>query len=203
LLFIVLLIKFFAMSILLLKISTVQIGVPFRAGLDATPTGDVSIIQMRDTSSPVITAKSLARADVDIKGEHHWVLPGDIVFRSRGLSTTSSIVRDVPQRTIAAAPLMRIRVTATDVVHPEYLNWYLNQRPAQIYFANNAKGTMQMMVDKTTLENLEITVPSLSRQEHVISLSRLVDQEQELMKTLTHKYRQRTNSLLLKLVENA
>jgi restriction endonuclease S subunit len=97
---------------------------------------------------------------------------------------------------------MRIRVTAPDVLLPEYLNWYLNQPPAQVYFNNNAKGTMQMMVDKTTLENLEISVPSLKQQELITTIASLADQEQQLMLRLTRKYQQCTNGMLLKLAEN-
>jgi len=158
---------------------------------------------MRDTSSPVVSTEQLARADVQLKTGHHQVLPGDILFRSRGQSTTASIVREALPNTIAAAPLMRIRVTATNLVLPEYLNWYLNQRPAQAYFTNNAKGTMQMMVDKSTLENLEVAVPSLEKQHQIVALADLMDQEQSLMQKLSDKHRQRTNRLLLKLAENA
>lgn len=180
-----------------------QVGVPFRAGLDASPSGGTYVIQMRDTSSPVVSTEQLARADVQLKSGHHQVLPGDILFRSRGQSTTASIIRDVPPNTIAAAPLMRIRVTAADIVIPEYLNWYLNQRPAQAYFSNHAKGTMQMMVDKSTLENLEVAIPTLEKQKQIMTLADLMDQEQRLMQKLSDKHRQRTNSLLLKLAENA
>lgn len=189
------------MRILLVQIAVVQVGVPFRAGLDAALDGHTHVIQMRDTSSPVVSTENLARADVQLKGGHHQVLPGDILFRSRGQSTTASIVREAPPNTIAAAPLMRVRVTATDIILPEYLNWYLNQRPAQTYFTNNAKGTMQMMVDKATLENLEVAVPSLEKQHQIIALADLMDREQRLMQTLSNKHRQRTNSLLLKLAE--
>ena len=190
------------MPILLLQIAVVQVGVPFRAGLDATLSGGTYVIQMRDTSSPVVSTEQLARADVQLKTGHHQILPGDILFRSRGQSTTASIVREAPPNTIAAAPLMRIRVTAPNIVFPEYLNWYLNQRPAQAYFANNAKGTMQMMVDKTTLENLEVAIPSLEKQDQIMTLAGLMDQEQRLIHQLSDKHRQRTSSLLLKLAEN-
>lgn len=190
------------MPILLLQISLVQVGVPFRAGLDAVQNGEVSVIQMRDTYSPVVDMGNLVRTDVEIKGEHHWIQIGDIVFRSRGMTTTASIVRDAPPKTIAAAPLMRIRVSATELVVPEYLNWYLNQPAAQAYFANNAKGTMQMMVDKTTLENLEVFVPPLELQQHVVALAELADREQHLMNALTEKHRRLTNTLIQKMLEN-
>lgn len=190
------------MPILLLQVAVMQVGVPFRAGLDASPSGGTYVIQMRDTSSPVVSTEQLARADVQLKTSHHQVLPGDILFRSRGQSTTASVVREAPPNTIAAAPLMRIRVTAPNIVLPEYLNWYLNQRPAQTYFTNYAKGTMQMMVDKTTLENLEVAIPSLDKQKQIMALADLMEQEQGLMQKLSEKRRQRTNSLLLKLAEN-
>lgn len=189
------------MNILLVQISLVQVGVPFRAGLDIVANGDVAVIQMRDTSQPTVDLGALARADVELKGDRHWIQTGDILFRSRGLSTTASIVRDAPPKTVAAAPLMRIRVTAIDLVLPEYLNWYLNQSPAQAYFSNQAKGTMQMMVDKTTLENLEVSLPSLETQRHIVALAGLADREQGLMHILAEKHRKLTNKMILQLLE--
>jgi restriction endonuclease S subunit len=72
---------------------------------------------------------------------------------------------DDPGKAVVAAPLLRIRITSPDRILPEYLNWYISQRDAQVFFNSSAKGTLQKMISKQAIEELEISLPSLAPQD--------------------------------------
>ena len=58
--------------------------------------------------------------------DRHLVKRKDLIFRSRGQTTTAAIIDTEIGPAIVAAPLLRIRVTSKHVL-PEYLYWFVNQ----------------------------------------------------------------------------
>lgn len=122
--------------------------------------------------------------------EHHLVQRGDLVFRSRGLLATSAVLLDNPGEAVVAAPLLRIRVTKLGRMLPEYLNWYISQREAQIFLTSRAEGTVQKMISKQAIEDLEVVLPSLEKQKIIVELATLSAREQTLLHALAHKRKQ-------------
>jgi len=189
------------MKIKLKKIAAIQSGYSFRARLESMPSGSIAVIQMKDlTDSNQVCCDQLVKIDVDVPKAHHLVRPGDLLFRSRGLTNNSALVVDDPGSAVLAAPLLRIRVTSNSVL-PEYLNWYISQAPAQSYFASCAEGTALKMISKQSLENLEVCVPSIARQRLVVEMASLAAQEQRILKTLTEKRNHYISSTLLQLAQ--
>ena len=189
------------MKTILKNIVDVQAGYSFRARLESMETGSVAVIQMKDlASSNRVCCDELVKVDMDAPKGHHLVRPGDLIFRSRGLTSTSALLVDDPGVAVLAAPLLRIRIT-NDVILPEYLNWYISQLPAQSYFASCAEGTALKMISKQSLENLEMFVPSIARQRLVVEMATLAAEEQRILKTLTEKRNQYISSKLLQLAQ--
>jgi hypothetical protein len=187
-------------KVALQKIASIQIGYSFRGRLDAASTGSVAVIQMKDLVDDQVDLSGLLRVDMGQPKIHHLVRVGDLIFRSRGVTSTCAILLGDPGETIVAAPLFRIRVN-DDLVLSKYLNWYINQPPAQAYLASHAKGTAQKMISKDVLEGLEIVVPSLERQKAIITLAALAGEEQNLMKKLTEKRMQHISAKLLEMAQ--
>ena len=129
--------------------------------------------------------------------EHHLARKGDLVFRSRGHRATSAVLLDDPGNTVVAAPLLRIRVTKPDKVLPEYLNWYISQRDAQIFLTSRAKGTVQKMINKQAIEDLEVALPSLEKQKNIVELATLSAREQTLLHALADKREQYISTVLM------
>lgn len=185
------------MKIELSKIVSIQSGFSFRIRLESMETGLVAVIQMKDlTSTNQVCCDELVKVDMDTPKGHHLVRPGDLIFRSRGLTSTSALLVDDPGVAVLAAPLLRIRVTNNSIL-PEYLNWYISQPPAQSYFASCAEGTALKMISKQSLENLEVIVPSIARQQLVVEMASMAAEEQRILKTLTEKRKQYISSKLL------
>jgi hypothetical protein len=189
------------MKITLGKISTVRTGYSFRSRLESMVSGAIAVIQMKDlTSANRVCCEELTRVDMEIPKELHLVKPGDLIFRSRGLTNSSALLVDNPGDAVLAAPLLRIRLTSNRVL-PEYLNWYISQFPAQSYFASCAEGTALKMISKQSLENLEVLVPSVARQRLIVELAALACEEQRILAKLAKKRYQYVSATLLKMTQ--
>ena len=181
-------------------IASVKIGYFFRERLETVTSGTVAVIQMKDLVADVVDPSGLVRIDMERPREHHLVRVGDLVFRSRGVTNTCAILLDDPGSAVVSAPLFRIRVADRRVL-PQYLNWYINQPPAQAFLASHAKGTAQKMISKDALEDLEVFVPSLERQRAIVEVAALAEQEQNLMKKLAEKRRQFLSAKLIEMAQ--
>jgi restriction endonuclease S subunit len=184
-------------------IAFIQMGYSFRTRLESMDSGTVSVIQMKDlTDQNRVDIKALVLIDMENPRDHHLVRTGDLIFRSRGLTTNSAILLDDPGTAVVAAPLLRIRVKDRDLM-PEYLNWFISQKPAQTFFASRAKGTAQRMISKEALEELEVFVPPLDRQRAIITMAALAEKEQHIMEKLAGKRRQYVSITLIRLAQGA
>ena len=67
------------------------------------------------------------------------------------------------------------------IILPEYLTWFLNNPAAQNILKRNAIGSSIASISKVVLENLEITVPPISKQQEILELSRLSRKENEIL----------------------
>ena len=180
------------------KLATVQMGYSFRSRLEASEGGGVAVIQMKDLlDDNTVGCDDLVKIDLGAVKEHHLAQRGDLVFRSRGHVTTAAVLLEDPGKAVVAAPLLRIRVAKPDKVLPEYLNWYISQRDAQIFLTSRAKGTVQKMISKQAIEDLEVVLPSLEKQKNIVELATLSAREQTLLHTLADKREQYISAVLM------
>ena len=183
------------------NIAAIQMGYSFRSRLEIFGAGSVAVIQMKDlTDENIVDLRGLMHIDLEKLSGHHLAKPGDIMFRSRGLTSTAAILADDPGVAVVAAPLLRIRVTDNRVL-PMYLHWFINQPPAQAFLASHAKGTAQKMISKKALENMEITIPPLERQRAIMGVAALAAQEKYLMERLADKRNQCISAILMQRAE--
>ena len=180
------------------KLATVQMGYSFRSRLEASEGGGVAVIQMKDLlDDNTVGCDGLVRINMEAIKDHHIAQRGDLVFRSRGSLTTAAVLLEDPGKAVVAAPLLRIRVTKPDKILPEYLNWYISQRDAQIFLTSRAKGTVQKMISKQAIEDLEVALPTLEKQKNIVELATLSDREQTLLHTLADKREQYISTVLM------
>ena len=180
------------------EITSVQMGYSFRSRLEASEGGGVAVIQMKDLlDDNTVGCDGLVRINMEAMKEHHLAQRGDLVFRSRGSLTTAAVLLEDPGKAVVAAPLLRIRVTKKDLVLPEYLNWYISQRDAQIFLTSRAKGTVQKMISKQAIEDLEVALPSLEKQKNIVELAMLSAREKALLHTMADKREQYISTVLM------
>jgi restriction endonuclease S subunit len=182
------------------KIASIQMGYSFRFRIESNESGSIPVIQMKDLREDKVDCSQLVKTEIPDFKEHHAIKDGDIIFRSRGPSSTSAIFKEKVSPAVVAAPLLRIRVTHKGVL-PEYVHWFINQEPAQNFFSSQAKGTAQKMIGIETLKDLEIIIPPLETQKFIVELAELADKEQRLIKELAGKRKIYLDKILLKLSE--
>ena len=174
-------------------------GYSFRSRLEVSKRGEVAVIQMKDLRDDnTVGCDGLTMIDMESVKDHHLVRKGELLFRSRGLVSNSAIVLEDPGRAIVAAPLLRIRITKSDRFLPEYLNWYLSQREAQMFLTSRAIGSAQKMISKEVLEELELFLPSLEKQKKIVELASLSAREQALLVGLAEKRKLYISKILLR-----
>lgn len=163
----------------LAQLAKIRTGYSFRSRVENDPNGEIRILQMKDLDDVERgCTNGLTRMSAPDAKAHHMVQVGDLVFRSRGVSYGTALIRELPDPAVLAAPLLLVRAVH---VLPRYLHWYLNLASTQSAIEAEAKGTSTRMVSKSTLEKLPIPVPSLERQQHIAAVAQLAEEEQALL----------------------
>lgn len=189
------------MKIKLKNIANIQLGYSFRTKIQRESNGNVRIIQMKDlTNNFRVNLNSLDKIDLDDYGNRHLVQKGDIIFKARGNDTTACFLENDVRNTILAAPLLKIRIESKNIL-PEFIFWYLNQKTAQNYFNSRSKGTAQKMINKQSIEELEIEIPSLGQQHKIVEIAQLAEKEQKLLENLRIKKNEYISTILLNKVK--
>lgn len=180
------------------NIAEIQMGYSFRARIEQDSDGDVAVVQMKDLADDnTVNLGDVAKTVMPDVKEHHFLKEGDLIFRSRGLLSTSAIYLGGVERAVVAAPLIRIRVSDTGKVLPEYLNWYIAQKDAQVFFSSRGQGTSHRMIDVETIGDLQIPLPTLDVQRKIVELADLACREKIIMNTLAIKYEQKITKILM------
>jgi restriction endonuclease S subunit len=159
-------------------------GYQFRNEFSELPPGDWKFIQMRDIDSGnIINPDSVIGIDFKIKdstSDKYLLKKGDILFKNRGAKNSAAVFNlDWPQ-VIASHQFLIIRLTDAGII-PEYLAWYINSETARSYFKQQAAGTTTLLVQKRTLEELEIVVPAIDSQKNIIRIESLQRKEKSLI----------------------
>jgi len=188
------------MKITLSQLADIDFGYSFRSKIENEIKGGISVIQMKDLSGD---NGSLQESSVKINKEQikdPFILQkNDVIFRSRGVTNTAVLLGQEIGQAILAAPLMRLRVKS-DRILPEYLCWFINQKPAQAFLESRARGTAQRMVTKQSLAELKVDVPPIERQTAIVEMTDMMRQEQKLMASIAKKRRQYVEEQLLYLI---
>lgn len=182
------------------ELAEIRTGYPFRSRLEHDPAGAVVVIQMKDIDdSDLLHPEHAIRVHLPQGKESHLLQPGDLVFRSRGRTNTVALAGADIGEAVLAAPMLLIRPRG---VLPAYLHWYLNTSHTQATLAAMSEGTSVRMITKEALQGLEVPVPSLERQQKIIELASLAQQEQGLIMEIAMQRKSMAEGLLMRAAKN-
>ena len=183
-------------------LATVSAGHPVRGAVDDLNGGDILMLQMRDVDAERgIDWNTAVTIDPPGKRSPDFLAAGDVIFTSRGVRNQAVAVAYLPGPAICAPNLFVIRLRAPNKCLPEYMAWFMNQRPAQSYFQRSATGTNILNIRREVVEQLLIPVPSLARQQAIIELDGATRFERELLRRLIRNRDQQMEVLALGLAE--
>lgn len=187
---------------LLKEITDIRTGYSFRSKLEPDTKGNILVVQLKELSDKnrvdISTAVKIYMHNIS---DNYFLRKNDLVFRSRGIDSTSAIMDISSDNIILSAPFQRIRLRDTSKIIPEYLLWYINCKEAQAYFAANKTGSSLVMISTAVLANLPVVIPSLEIQKKIIEINYLSEREIELQEELIKKKKMLTETLLLKTLE--
>lgn len=189
------------MSILLRNIARIRAGYSFRGRIKAVPDGAYRVIQIKDVSEgESIAAEDLVRANVPDARSDHLLRKGDVLFASRGARKQAVVIEHEFPKTVFGSQFFVCQ--PDEKVDPVYLAWYINQKPAQRYFEENAVGSNVRIVTKESLERLPVALPPLETQRKIAEVYWLSLLEKRLLEEIQRKRSQLVEVALLKSIHS-
>jgi len=187
------------------KIAQIQSGYISRGKIEPREDGTHLLLQARDVDAERLTyqADSLIHFSPDLSRKD-WVLkPDDILFMARGARNYSFLIKDIPDRVLAAACFFIVRVSS-DQVLPYYLYWYLNQATVEHYLSRHSgRGVNMPVVRRSVLESIDIPIPPLEVQSKITKLDVLLEKELKLIDKLAEKRRELITAASMQAVRNS
>lgn len=162
-------------QVVLNQMATIQPGYPFRGRLTFGEAGDAFVVQFRHI---VVGGRLddkhgafLDKATLTGRKEPDYLRPGDVLFMAKGTRNDAALVGDLPPNTVCAPNFYRIRLKPEADILPAFLNWQLNHRDAQRYFAMCSQGSAASSITKSKLEALPVIIPPMETQSVMVRLA--------------------------------
>ncbi|MCI0338046.1 MAG: restriction endonuclease subunit S [Acidobacteria bacterium] len=182
-------------------IARIRSGYLFRGKIEPDSNGQYQVIQIGDISTDAsLVYGSLTRISLPDVKPSQIVETGDVLFISRGLRKQAVAITERLDSAIATSQIFVLR--PDERLLPEYLAWYINQRPAQRYIEEHATGTNVSLINMEALSRMPVQAPSLETQRRIVQIYDLSLREKELMELIRHKRRALTEMSLLEMIDS-
>ena len=185
------------MQTFLKKIAQLSMGTNFRPHHEAPGSNGLCVVQMKDLDNTSVKIDTLEKLALKPPRNVTFLKPGDIIFRSRGRTTTAVIVPRNIGKAVLSAPLFLIRVKDKSSVLPEYLCWYINQTPAQRFLYQRTEGSALKMINLKHLGDLEIPVPAVDVQSQIEKIVAMQTKETVLLEEIKRKREKYVEKILM------
>lgn len=173
-------------------ITNIIIGHVFRNKIEYNPDGNINLLNMDSiatTGCVSLDNNDIKRVVISDMKDNEIIMPGDILFKAKGLNNTAVLIDSIPSNTTVTASCHIIRVTDKKFL-PEYVCTWLNSATAKNHFskgAGQATGVTIANVSKATLESLEIPLRPIKEQKLIAGIEDLASQEKEIRLKIAEK----------------
>jgi restriction endonuclease S subunit len=134
------------------------------------------------------------------KLKRHYLTKGDVLFAAKGREFFAVLYDGTYEPAVASSTFLVLQVQAKNVL-PEYVVWFLNHTKTQLLLTTFARGTAISSISKSTLEQIEILIPSLSKQNSILEFSNLQQQERKLQQQIMQLKQEYLNELTYKSIQ--
>lgn len=111
--------------------------------------------------------------------DKHLLKEGDVLFAAKGAKNFAAVFENHNEPAVASTSFFVIRPMDKKLL-PQYLAWLLNSHATQTLLKGQAIGTSIPSISKQVLENLEISVPNIEKQEAILQITKLRNREKAL-----------------------
>jgi restriction endonuclease S subunit len=169
-------------------IATIRSGYLFRERIKPDASGRYLVVQVGDiTPDAQLSRGSLARVSLPDVKRSQILESGDVLFISRGPRKQAVAITSPVENAIATSQFFVLR--PGENVLPEFLAWYINQRPAQRYIEERSTGTSASLINLAAMKSLPVETPPLETQARVTKIHQLSLREKELMEAIQNRRR--------------
>ncbi len=117
---------------------------------------------------------------LDARQSKHLLLPGDVLFASKGHSRFAVLYQPSMGKAVASSVFLVIRLTSHSQVLPAFLVWYLNHPATQANLKSHERTATVPSLTLQDIAKLEIQVPTLAKQSAVVQVDALRRRETDL-----------------------
>ncbi|MFK5894982.1 MAG: restriction endonuclease subunit S [Pseudomonadota bacterium] len=189
-------------TIKLNKLADIRSGHSFRNKVQHSPDQwDYYVLQLKDVQKNChIDLDQATRVKMIKEKTPRTLQQGDILLRARGGYYYSGLFNaDIPN--VIAAGQFFVLSPNTDIIDPAYLCWYINQPIAQQYLARNDTGSNIPMINKQTISNFPVKLPSLNTQHKIAQIHQNWLKEKRLTEQLLNNREQIMRSMCQQFIE--
>jgi len=153
-----------------------------QTGVFAKPVakGDIAYLQPKYFDE---TGKLTVNLEPDLNSigisEKHILKQGDVLFSAKGSKNFAACYDLKDMSAAASTSFFVIRIFKENIL-PEYLTWYLNHQTTMKYLKSFARGTSIVSISKEVLNDLEIIIPSIEKQQLIFKIDNLRSAEREI-----------------------
>ncbi len=168
------------MRVLLKDIAEIQTGVFAKPNVD----GNVVCLQANDFDE---SGNHLGFWAPTISGDNlhskHFLNKGDVLFAAKGNKNFAAVRNHSLPLAVASTSFFVIRLLRADIL-PEYVKWFLNQPDTIQRLKSEAKGTSIPSISKNSLEQVEIPLIPLDKQNLILKIDHLRMIQKELLQKI-------------------
>ena len=169
------------------EIAKIQIGYQSRGRITPDPKGTHQVIQIKDINPENrLDPSDLFRVTPQGAVNRYLVDKGDVLFQFKGKGNPAIPITEHLEDTIATSYFYILKIEA-DKVLPEYLAWYINQTPGQVFIQSCARGSGMLMIPKKDFVELDLDIPPMETQKIIVRLDNLQRKEGRLLRELEIK----------------
>jgi restriction endonuclease S subunit len=176
-------------------------GYSFRGKVKNVYNGGVRVIQLKDfEDNYTCLGDDCYLVDSDKIKSKYYLETGDILFIAKGTNNFALVFKSKDDiSTIASSALFVLKVDK-NIANPDFVAWYINQSKVQNYFKTNEAGTYNTSINKTTLEETPVVLPSLKVQTKIAKIANLHNKELALNNKILELKNKLTTTQLLNIL---
>jgi len=166
-------------------ICSLKAGTAFRSKIIDNPHGHTPVVQPKDiASNGILLHNNTYKIFLPAIKEAQYLKPNDVLFATRGRLATTVFPASMQEKYIASGAILIL--TPTDErIQSAYLALYFNSKMGQQLFRKLTKQSTVPFISRATIEELELPIPSLEKQQQLIDLENRRQQLNSLMNRKT------------------
>lgn len=169
------------------------------SGIYAKPDfrGEVYYVQARHFDADLEFDRQV-KPDLKLEGkiERHLLRKGDVLLAVKGNDNFAVLYKGIIKPAVASSMFVVIRIKDYNVL-PEYLTWFLNLHSTQKHLQAASRGSDLRSLNQSQVEQIEIVIPSLQKQQNIAQFYSLRKRERILFRQLDELKEQELQSLLI------